>query len=51
MLKTCLKKLEASKLDGRLKTLRLELDRALKDSDAKTHKRLLKEYTELIKQK
>lgn len=51
MLKTCLKKLEASKLDGKLKTLRLELDRALKDRDTTTHKKLLKEYTELIKQK
>ena len=51
MLKTCIRKLESGKIDDRLKALRLELDRALKDRDSKTHKRLLEEYTELIKQK
>jgi DNA primase len=51
MLESCVLKLKAGKLDGRLKALRLEIDRAVKYKDQKAEKKLLKEYSDLRKQK
>ncbi len=51
MLESCVRKLKAAKLDGRLKALRLEIDRTVKDKDQIAEKRLLKEYSDLRKQK
>ena len=51
MLESCVRKLKAGKLQSRLKALRLEIDKAVKDKDHKAEKRLLKEYSDLRKQK
>ena len=51
MLRSCLRKLETAKLDGRLKTLRMEIDRATRERDEEAQEKLLKEYSDLRKQK
>ena len=51
MLNSCISKLESSKLESRLKTLRLEMDKALKEGDQEAEKRLMKEFAELVKNK
>ncbi len=51
MLESCVRKLTAGKRDARLKALRLEIDQAVKDKDQQAEKKLLKEYSDLRKQK
>ncbi len=51
MLESCVRKLKAGKRDSRLKALRLEIDKAVKDKDQQAEKRLIKEYSDLRKQK
>jgi len=50
MLESCVRKLKAGKHAARLKALRLEIDKAVKDKDQQAEKRLLKEYSDLRKQ-
>ncbi len=47
----CLVKLKLSKLDEKLKFLRIEIDEAIKGKDAQLEKKLLIEYRDLTKQK
>jgi len=51
MLGSCIGKLKITKLEDKLKALRLEIDQAVKYKDALAEKRLLEEYSDLMKQK
>ncbi|MEW6144897.1 MAG: DNA primase [Thermodesulfobacteriota bacterium] len=51
MITSCIRKLKLVKLDERLKSLRLGISDAVKNKDAELEKRLLTEYTDLMKQK
>lgn len=47
----CLGKLKLSKLEEKLKVLRIEIDEAIKEKDIQLEKKLLKEFGDLTKQK
>ncbi len=47
----CVGKLKLSKLDEKLKVLRIEIDDAIKEKDIQLEKKLLKEFGDLTKQK
>ena len=47
----CIGKLKLSKLDEKLKVLRIEIDEAIKEKDVQLEKKLLEEYRDLTKQK
>lgn len=47
----CIAKLKLSKLDGKLKVLRIEIDDAVKEKNAQLEKQLLEEYRDLTMQK
>ncbi len=47
----CIAKLKLSKLDGKLKVLRIEIDQAVKEKNAQLEKQLLEEYRDLTMQK
>ena len=47
----CVGKLKLSKLDEKLKVLRIEIDDAIKEKDIRLEKKLLKEFGDLTKQK
>jgi hypothetical protein len=47
----CVDKLKLSKLDEKLKVLRIEIDDAIKEKDIQLEKKLLKEFGDLTKQK
>jgi hypothetical protein len=51
MIESCIRKLRLVKLDEKLKSLRLGIKDAIKDKDPELEKRLLTEYTDLMKQK
>ncbi|MEK6223307.1 MAG: DNA primase [Thermodesulfobacteriales bacterium] len=51
MLQGCIAKLKLSKLDGKLKVLRIEIDQAVKEKNAQLEKQLLEEYRDLTIQK
>ena len=51
IVRSCFSKLKLSKLDEKLKVLRIEIDEAIKEKDAKLEKKLLKEFNDLRKQK
>jgi len=51
MVEGCIGKLKLSKLDGKLKVLRIEIDEAVKEKNAQLEKELLKEYRDLTMQK
>jgi hypothetical protein len=51
MIASCIRKLRLVKLDERLKSLRLGINDAIKNKDHELEKRLLTEYTDLMKQK
>jgi len=51
MIASCIRKLRLVKLDERLKSLRLGINDAIKDKNPELEKRLLTEYTDLMKQK
>ena len=47
----CIAKLKLSKLDGKLKVLRIEIDQAVKEKNGQLEKQLLEEYRDLTMQK
>lgn len=47
----CIAKLKLSKLDGKLKVLRIEIDEAVKEKNSQREKKLLEEYRDLTMQK
>ena len=51
MIESCLGKLKLARVDEQLKTLRLRLNDAVKSKNFELEKRLLTEYTDLMKQK
>lgn len=51
MVHGCIAKLKLSKLDHKLKVLRIEIDEAIKDKDVKLQKKLLEEYSVLKQEK
>ena len=51
MIESCIRKLRLSKLDERLKSLRLGINDAVKNKNHELEKRLLAEYADLMKQK
>jgi len=51
MVHGCIAKLKLSKLDQKLKVLRIEIDEAIKDKDVKLQKKLLEEYSVLKQEK
>jgi len=51
IIQSCIGKLKLSKLDEKLKALRIEIDEAIKEKDVRLEKKLLKEYRDLTRQK
>jgi DNA primase len=51
IIQSCIVRLKLSKLDEKLKVLRIEIDEAVKGKDAQLEKKLLEEYRDLTKQK
>ncbi|MCK5391150.1 MAG: DNA primase [Deltaproteobacteria bacterium] len=51
IIQSCIVRLKLSKLNEKLKVLRIEIDEAVKGKDAQLEKKLLEEYRDLTKQK
>jgi len=51
IIQSCIVRLKLSKLDEKLKVLRIEIDEAVKEKDVQLEKKLLEEYRDLTKQK